>query len=146
LELYSATFGTQYVVFILGKVLNTLLQSIKCIINSRNIIIDYQHLLLKIQGLSKKIYERKYAFVEIKSLIFFDQKEHIVDYGESWKTSLKITDKQGKTIYFAAISKALNYFKLQELCTPFFEIDYIILNESNQFLFFPEGESKKKGR
>jgi hypothetical protein len=107
------------------------------IVNSRDIIVDIQHMTIEIKGFTKGMYIHKYAFKDIKSIIFFDEKEHVVDYGESWKTHVRITDISNKIIFYDIISKAFNYNKLEELCSSFFLVDYIILNENNYFLYFP---------
>jgi hypothetical protein len=102
---------------------------LKVLFKSRRISIDFYSRHLIITGFSKKIFFKIFSFNDIKSITFCETKKHIIDHGEYWQKSIKIDGYLNVTLYSSIISNIINYSKLKELCGPFFQLDYIILQE-----------------
>jgi hypothetical protein len=100
------------------------------IFNARRITVDYQNKILKVGGLLKIIFYEEYKFSEIKLIEYYEQEEHIIDYGKSWQTVIKILNKNDEKIYFGTVSKVMNYDNLEKFCSPYFKVRFCVKKPS----------------
>jgi hypothetical protein len=93
--------------------------------NLRKIIIDFDFRTVKIRGLSIQIFQKIFAFDEIKSIEFFERE--IERNEEHWSKSIKITNVSDEVLYETGVSNIINYEKLEELCEGLFVVDYRVM-------------------
>ena len=93
---------------------------------SRKIIVDCNNKELHIIGTPLKLYSKHFPFVAIKSILFFEKKEMVADYGEHWQKSIRIIGMQNDTLYESKVSRIVNYPLLVEICNKYFCVDYVV--------------------
>jgi uncharacterized membrane protein YbhN (UPF0104 family) len=103
-----------------------ILLMLRNIFSIRKVVIEFENKILVIQGVSKKIFDRKYSFNMIKSIDFIEKWKQVPDFGEFWQKAIRITSVQNVILYELKVSRIKNYLLLKRLCSKYFSINEFV--------------------
>lgn len=94
------------------------------------ISVDYKNKQINIQRLPIKIYHKQIPFNKIKSIIFTEEKMYAAEVGVNWVREIIIIGIGKEILFRKTISKINNYDLLESLCTEYFEVDFIVAEDT----------------
>ena len=101
------------------------------------ITVDCKNKTVNIQRVPLKIYYKQIPFIEIKSIIFIEEKiidqEMTGDFKGYWRQSIKIIGVQDNVLYDNSFQKVINDDLLEKLCREYFDIDYVTIDNTENF-------------